>query len=179
VTPSATTAYTVVASNASTQFPVTATGTYTVVVSSATAIAAVAGGPPTGIPGRPLSRALQVRVSDGAGSPVAGELVNWSVVNPGSSPGSFGANPSAATDALGLTSNTFTMGADTGGRTLRACLAALPAVCADFAVLPGASVASTSGHHHQRAGRCPPNCRCGWATSRAVRWRANWSTGAW
>ena len=146
VTPSATTAYTVTASNASTQFPVTATGTYTVVVSSATAIAAVAGGPLTGIPGRPLSRALQVRVSDAAGSPVAGELVNWSVVNPGSSPGSFGANPSVATDAQGLTSNTFTMGADSGGRTLRACLAAAPSVCADFAVLPGASaIASIVG----------------------------------
>ena len=139
VTPAATTAYTVTASNGQSTVPIIATGQYTIVVSSASAIAAVPGGPLTGIPGRPLSRNLQVRVVDAAGNPVAQELVNWSVVNPGSSPGTFAANPSAPTDTQGIATNTFTMGAGTGGRTLRACLAALPAVCADFQVLPGAS----------------------------------------
>ena len=147
VTPTTTTTYTISASSSvGNGAPVIATGQYTIVVSGASAIAAVAGGPLTGMPGRPLSRAMQVRVTDAAGNPVAQELVNWSVVNPGSSSGSFAANPSAATDAQGLTSNTFTMGNDTGGRTLRACLAALPAVCADFQVLPGASaIASIVG----------------------------------
>lgn len=144
VTPAATTTYTVTAS-AGTSLPILATGQYTVIVSSASAIAAVPGGPLTGTPGRPLSRAMQVRVSDAAGNPVAQELVNWSVVNPGASPGSFAVNPSPASDAQGLTSNTFTLGNDAGGRTLRACLAALPAVCVDFVVLPGASAIASVG----------------------------------
>nr|MBP8295602.1 autotransporter outer membrane beta-barrel domain-containing protein [Burkholderiales bacterium] len=72
--------------------------------------------------------------SDAQGNPVPQEIVNWSVVGPGASPGTFAANPSAPTNAQGLTSNAFTMGNDAGGRTLRACLAAQPAVCADFLV---------------------------------------------
>ena len=119
--------------------PVVATGQYTIVVSNASAIASIIGSTLTGIPGRPLSSELQVRVADQAGAPVAGELVNWSVVNPGPSPGNFAVNPSPATDTQGITRNTFTMGNDAGGRTLRACLVSLPAACADFQVIAGAS----------------------------------------
>jgi len=139
VSPAVTTTYTVLGTNASTQFPIGATGQYTVVVSNASAIANIAGATITGVPGRPLSRSLDARVTDQSGNPVAGEFVDWSVVNPGSSPGTFAASRTGPTNALGVTSNTFTMGNDPGGRTLRACLASAPAVCADFAVVPGAS----------------------------------------
>ena len=110
------------------------------VVPGATQIAAVIASPLTGAPGRPLSGELVARVSDASGNPVAGELVNWTVVNPGTSPGTFGANQTGPTDAQGLTRNTFTLGNDAGPRTLRACLASLPTVCADFPVsVPAAS----------------------------------------
>jgi uncharacterized protein YhjY with autotransporter beta-barrel domain len=139
VTPAVTTTYTVSGTAASTQSPVTATGQYTVIVSDASAIANIVSATITGLPGRPLSRALEVRVTDQAGAPVAGENVNWSVVNPGPSPGTFAATTTGPTNQQGLTTNTFTMGSDAGGRTLRACLALLPSVCADFTIIPGAS----------------------------------------
>jgi uncharacterized protein YhjY with autotransporter beta-barrel domain len=139
VTPATTTTYTVTASSGGSIEGVVATGQYTVVVSNASAIATIAGATITGVPGRPLSRALDVRVTDQAGNPVAGELVNWSVVNPGPSAGTFATNPSPPTNAQGIATNTFTMGSDPGGRTLRACLASLPSVCADFQVVAGAS----------------------------------------
>ncbi|MEO8133966.1 MAG: autotransporter domain-containing protein [Betaproteobacteria bacterium] len=137
VTPAVTTTYTVTASSSPATVPIIGSGQYTVVVSNAAVIATIAGSTVSGVPGRPLSRELQVRVTDLAANPVAGELVNWSVVNPGSSPGTFANNPSPATDAQGTTRNTFTMGTDPGGRTLRACLASLPSVCTDFQVVPG------------------------------------------
>ena len=145
VAPTTTTTYTVIANNGSTQFPVSATAQYTVVVSAATAIAAVTGPTITGRPGQALTRALQVRVSDAQGIPVTNEPVTWSVVNPGSSPGTFASN-STASNATGIATNTFTYGTDAGGRTLRACLASLPTVCADFTVVAGAAtIASIVG----------------------------------
>ena len=139
VTPAATTTYTVTASNGQSTVPIVASGQYTVVVSSAAAIAGIVGATITGTPGRPLSRELQVRVADQNGAPVAGEAVSWIVVNPGPSPGTFATNPSPLTDAQGITRNTFVMGSDPGGRTLRACLVSLPTICTDFQVVPGAS----------------------------------------
>ena len=146
VNPTTTTTYTVTSSNASTISPVIATGTYTVVKSEAAAISNIVAGTITGVPGRRLAASLEVRVTDQSGNPVANELVNWSVVNPGPSPGTFGSNPSPATNAQGITTNTFTMGNDPGGRTLRACLASLPSVCTDFQVVAGASqIAAVAG----------------------------------
>jgi outer membrane autotransporter protein len=104
------------------------------VVVGASGLVAIAGSPLVGAPGRPLSREMQVRAINAQGIPIPQEIVNWTVVNPGASPGTFAANPSAPTDAQGLTRNAFTMGNDVGGRTLRACLATLPSVCADFPV---------------------------------------------
>ncbi|MEP7085534.1 MAG: autotransporter domain-containing protein, partial [Betaproteobacteria bacterium] len=104
------------------------------VVPGASALTAIAGTPLVGAPGRPLSRELQVRATDNQGNPVPQELVNWTVINPGPNPGTFATNPSPPTDAQGITRNTFTLGSDPGGRTLRACLAGQPAVCVDFAV---------------------------------------------
>jgi len=139
VTPAATTTYTVTAQSPSTQFPVTATGSYTVVVSNASAISNIVGATITGLPGRPLSRALEVRVTDQAGAPVAGEFVTWSVVGGGANSGTFAATSTGPTNAQGVTTNTFTMGSDAGGRTLRACLASQPSICADFTVIAGAT----------------------------------------
>ena len=146
VTPAVTTTYTVFVSNASTIAPVNATVQYTVVVATATSISAVTGPTITGTPGRPISRPLQVRVTDAQGNPVPGEPVTWSVVNPGSSPGAFGSNPTLS-NAQGIATNTFTLGSDAGGRTLRACLTALPQACVDFQVVAGVSqiTAPTAG----------------------------------
>jgi outer membrane autotransporter protein len=103
------------------------------IVPGGSQIAALPGSPLVGAPGQAL-RELAVQVRDPAGNPVAGESVAWSVVNPGPNPGTFALPTTGPTDAQGVTRNTFTMGSDPNGRTLRACLVSAPAICADFVV---------------------------------------------
>jgi len=139
VTPTATTAYAVSGTSVVSDSPITVTGQYTVVVTSAASITNIIGTTIAGVPGRPLSRTLDVRVTDTSGQPVTGEFVTWTIVNPGPNTGSFGQTSTGPTNSQGVTSNTFTMGTDPGGRILRACLASQPSVCADFTIVAGGS----------------------------------------
>lgn len=105
-------------------------------------IAIAAGDQQTGTPGQPLGQDLVVRVSDAQGNPVAQERVSWSVVNQGPGPGTFAPNPTLPSNAQGLARTQFTMGADGGGRTLRACLVSAPATCTNFGVRARAATLS-------------------------------------
>jgi hypothetical protein len=69
-----------------------------------------------GMANAPLAEPLSVRVTDGAGNPVAGVTVTWSVTAGGGSvaPGS------SATDANGVASTSWTLGAGAGEQTVTA-----------------------------------------------------------
>ena len=84
------------------------------------AIVVVSGGGQEGMAGSALAEAVVVRVDDAGGSPFAGANVTFSAAD-----GHGSADPAtAATDAAGLASTTWTLGDAAGAQTLTASVAA-------------------------------------------------------
>jgi adhesin/invasin len=87
-------------------------------------LAAVSGSGQTGTVGQELGAAYVVRVTDAAGSPVAGVVVGWTVTAGG---GSVSAT-SSSTNSSGQASTTHTLGTGTGAHSVRASVSGLTAV---------------------------------------------------
>ena len=111
------------------------------------AIVVVSGGGQEGMAGSALAEAVVVRVDDAAGSPVAGATVTFSAAA-----GHGSADPAtAATDAAGLASTTWTLGDAAGAQTLTASVAAgvstdIRAAAGELPATPGIeSMAETGG----------------------------------
>lgn len=139
VTPAETTTYTVVATNSSVSPPIVTQGQYTVLIQAPpvpAGISVYSGDQQLGVPGQPLPQDLVVRVTDSDGNPSPQAAVNWTVVGGDPGAGSFSPNPSSVSGAQGLSQTRFTMGAEPGGRTVRACLAPAGNPCAEFTVRP-------------------------------------------
>ncbi|MBK7474007.1 MAG: hypothetical protein IPI73_28460 [Betaproteobacteria bacterium] len=115
-----------VATNSSVSPPIVTQGQYTVLIQAPPAPANVtvySGDQQQGVPGQPLPQDFVVRVTDADGNPSPQAAVNWTVVGGGGGSGSFLPNPSSVNGAQGLSQTRFTMDAEPGGRTVRACLA--------------------------------------------------------
>lgn len=101
--------------------PTAVTASFTVVTSAATAVNIVSGSGQTGAASLQLPLPLVVQVVDGAGDPVAGVTVAWSVTSGGGS-----VNPlTTTTDATGTAATNWTLGT-IGTQTAQAVAGALP-----------------------------------------------------
>lgn len=137
VTPEKTTTYTVVATNSSVSPPIVTQGQYTVAIEAPPVpanIAIVSGDQQQGTPAQPLPQDFVVRVTDAQGYPSPEGQVSWTVVGGGAGAGSFAPNPSAVSGSQGWSQTRFTMGTDSGGRVVRACIAPAGTPCVDFTV---------------------------------------------
>ncbi|MEO8448882.1 MAG: Ig-like domain-containing protein [Gemmatimonadota bacterium] len=88
---------------------------------SAAAVTYVSGGGQIGAAGLALPGPLTARVTDGFGNPVPGMKVNWSVAV-----GTGSLASSTNTNAVGITTNAFTLGGGLGRQTAAASISAAP-----------------------------------------------------
>jgi adhesin/invasin len=91
-------------------------GTVVTVTGVPTTLTLVSGGNQNGSPSTQLPQPVVVRVTDALGNPVSGFAVTFAVATGGGSVGT----PSTTTNASGLASTTWTLGAATGTQTITA-----------------------------------------------------------
>jgi subtilisin family serine protease len=100
-----------------------------------TTLALVSGSNQTGDVSAALVEPLVVRALDGAGRPVAGVAISWTVTGGGSA-----SPPTSSTDAQGRDSATWTLGATPGAQAATATSSAIPGAAVSFTASNGPTI---------------------------------------